>query len=399
MAVLRAIESKLEAIFEGVFGRAFRSNVQPVELARKLVKEMDDHRSVSVSRVYVPNEYSVYLAPERSRPVRGLRAAALRGASGLPGRARAPRALRPADAAAGEARDRRRPRRGRVRDRGAARARARARRPGAPPTQPEGGTMIYRPEPRAPQPQAAEDEPEAPQRARVRSRSGTSGTSFAAHPVVIGRSKDCEIRVSDPNVSRRHAEVRPVGRGFTVVDLDSTNGIEVDGKRVRELELTDGVRFTLGSTEIVFSRERSGAYRASVHARVVASVWSRDNPPCPQDRLPRPPLPLHLADRPLRGPRPAAAAGIDDPLAAAGLRAPRPAVGARARPADRGRERRARGGRRVRDRLDRAHASAGAPTTTSRSTATSTPRAATPASSRAGTASTSRMPAPRTARS
>src|SRR2546421_13026712 len=62
MSVLRAIESKLESLFEGVFGRAFRTNVQPVELARKLVKEMDDHRNVSVSRVYVPNEYTVYLS-------------------------------------------------------------------------------------------------------------------------------------------------------------------------------------------------------------------------------------------------------------------------------------------------------------------------------------------------
>src|SRR5439155_631964 len=64
MSVLRTIESKLESLFEGVFGRAFRTNVQPVELARKLVKEMDDHRSVSVSRVYVPNEYTIYLSPE-----------------------------------------------------------------------------------------------------------------------------------------------------------------------------------------------------------------------------------------------------------------------------------------------------------------------------------------------
>src|SRR5437868_3175763 len=60
--VLRAIEQKIEALFEGVFGRAFRTNVQPVELARKLAKEMDDHRTVSVSRVYVPNEYTVYLS-------------------------------------------------------------------------------------------------------------------------------------------------------------------------------------------------------------------------------------------------------------------------------------------------------------------------------------------------
>src|SRR5579871_5295815 len=63
MSVLRSLESKLESLFEGLFGRAFRANVQPVEIARKLVKEMDDHRSVSVSRVYVPNEYTVYLAP------------------------------------------------------------------------------------------------------------------------------------------------------------------------------------------------------------------------------------------------------------------------------------------------------------------------------------------------
>src|SRR4051812_39860129 len=63
MAVLRNIESKLESLFEGVFGRAFRTNVQPVELARKLIKEMDDHRNVSVSRVYVPNEYTIFLSP------------------------------------------------------------------------------------------------------------------------------------------------------------------------------------------------------------------------------------------------------------------------------------------------------------------------------------------------
>ena len=59
MTVLRAIEQKIEGLFEGVFGRAFRAHVQPVELARKLAKEMDDHRTVSVSRVYVPNEYTV----------------------------------------------------------------------------------------------------------------------------------------------------------------------------------------------------------------------------------------------------------------------------------------------------------------------------------------------------
>ena len=68
-----SIEARIEGLFEGVFGRAFRTHVQPIELARKLVKEMDDHRSVSVSRVYVPNEYTIYLSPAGPQAVRGLR--------------------------------------------------------------------------------------------------------------------------------------------------------------------------------------------------------------------------------------------------------------------------------------------------------------------------------------
>jgi hypothetical protein len=71
--VLRSVERKIEALFEGVFGRAFRTNVQPVELARKLAKEMDDHRTVSVSRVYVPNEYNRLPLAGRPRTVRELR--------------------------------------------------------------------------------------------------------------------------------------------------------------------------------------------------------------------------------------------------------------------------------------------------------------------------------------
>ena len=74
MSVLRSIEQKIEALFEGVFGRAFRTNVQPVELARKLAKEMDDHRIVSVSRVYVPNEYTVYLSPDDREQFEGYEA-------------------------------------------------------------------------------------------------------------------------------------------------------------------------------------------------------------------------------------------------------------------------------------------------------------------------------------
>jgi pSer/pThr/pTyr-binding forkhead associated (FHA) protein len=74
-------------------------------------------------------------------------------------------------------------------------------------------------------------------------------------PVVLGRSKDADVQIVDPNVSRRHAEVRQEGSDYWLVDLDSTNGVEVRGKRVKRLKLEDGTRFTLGSTEIAFSRE------------------------------------------------------------------------------------------------------------------------------------------------
>ena len=64
MSVLRNLEEKLAGLVEGTFGRVFRSQVRPVEIARKLAREMDEHKTVSVSRTYVPNEYAVWLSPE-----------------------------------------------------------------------------------------------------------------------------------------------------------------------------------------------------------------------------------------------------------------------------------------------------------------------------------------------
>jgi pSer/pThr/pTyr-binding forkhead associated (FHA) protein len=73
--------------------------------------------------------------------------------------------------------------------------------------------------------------------------------------VVIGRSKECDVQIPDPNMSRRHAELRQEGATYWIVDLDSTNGIEVNGQRTRRAKLSDGDTVKLGSTEIVFSRE------------------------------------------------------------------------------------------------------------------------------------------------
>src|SRR5436305_3126327 len=63
MSVLKSLETKIAGLVEGTFSRAFRSEVRPVEIARKLAREMEEHKSFSVSRTYVPNEYRVYLSP------------------------------------------------------------------------------------------------------------------------------------------------------------------------------------------------------------------------------------------------------------------------------------------------------------------------------------------------
>src|ERR1700735_3574541 len=64
MNLLKSVETTISSLVEGAFGRIFRSEVRPMELARKLAREMDEHRTDSVSRVYAPNEYAVWLSPE-----------------------------------------------------------------------------------------------------------------------------------------------------------------------------------------------------------------------------------------------------------------------------------------------------------------------------------------------
>jgi pSer/pThr/pTyr-binding forkhead associated (FHA) protein len=70
--------------------------------------------------------------------------------------------------------------------------------------------------------------------------------------VVLGRSRECDIMVNDPNVSRRHAELRSSGGRWSVHDLGSTNGIKVNGRRVDQHELSDGDTITMGVTDLNF---------------------------------------------------------------------------------------------------------------------------------------------------
>jgi len=254
LSVLRAIEQKIEGLVEGVFGRAFKTNVQPVELARKLVKEMDDHSTPSVSRVYVPNEYTIYLsAHDRTQFHAYEDSLKLELQEYLAEHARRegyvmlspPNVLFNTDDDLG------------LGVFGIATRMVQRGRKGTSetpvPKPAAAATMIYRPKGDAP---PAEEGGEAP----VERESVWLNVDGQRYPVdrkvmVLGRSQDCDIQVADPNVSRRHAELRQEETSYWIVDLGSTNGMEVNGRRLRQAKLEAGDRITLGSTDVVFERE------------------------------------------------------------------------------------------------------------------------------------------------
>jgi pSer/pThr/pTyr-binding forkhead associated (FHA) protein len=126
------------------------------------------------------------------------------------------------------------------------------------PTVPEipAATVVYRPaEPLQPEP---EREPEPPLRETVTLTIADRVFPVTSGRVVLGRSRECDIRVADANVSRRHCEIVQDGPTvWSVADLGSTNGTELNGRQVQHAELSDGDRITVGGTDIVFARTLS----------------------------------------------------------------------------------------------------------------------------------------------
>ena len=202
---------------EGTFARIFRSGIRPVELGRRLVREMDDNRSVDVrGRTVVPNQYTVELSEadlERfAEVVDSLR-----------------REL--AEAAREHARD-------------------------------EGYVFMG--------PVSVHLEVNGRQHTgafqitgRMREGSGGVGAGSLVLPtgerlslgeavVTFGRKPESTVQLADPNVSRNHAEIRPHGNGWVLVDLGSTNGTRVNGARIGSHELTEGDEITFGNTLVAF---------------------------------------------------------------------------------------------------------------------------------------------------
>jgi len=272
VGVLRKSESRIQRAFEGLFGRTFKSHVQPVELAQKLVKEMEENKVALLSRTYVPNHFSIYLCPQdrqhfgeyedslveelqthllqHARRQKydlvgppevvlalddalklgffGVRAEPVRPSNvGAPGRVASGRAesgpaVRPASSGAAHA---------------------------SPAAQAPGGSA--RPVGQMTQGISA-DVAAGLRLARRTVHLAFEGVSreYQQSRVVLGRGRDADLQLDDPNVSRMHAVLYWEEDRVYIKDLGSTNGTFVNSRPVTSGPVKDGDVIGVGSLKI-----------------------------------------------------------------------------------------------------------------------------------------------------
>ncbi len=253
MSVLKNLENKIAGLVEGTFSRAFRSEVRPVEIARKLAREMEEHKSFSVSRTYAPNEYRVFLSPRDRERFAGYEAALTAELAGyLLEHARRERlTLLSRPVIEFETDDRL--------GLGEFGIQTRVAQPedepiSAPaPEAQSGRTMVYSTAERVSEP--------LEERGRARAQTPLlliDGKRVVISPAgaTIGRGRASDIVLDDPNVSRQHAEIRPRGGSWVITDLGSTNGSELNGRRLEGSEvLRSGDEIELGASMMTFTLE------------------------------------------------------------------------------------------------------------------------------------------------
>lgn len=257
MGVLQRFERRLGGMVEGAFARAFKSELQPVEVAGAVQREMDERAAiVAQGRTLVPNDFVVEISADDLERLRmyadslsvelGTVAREYANEQGYsfvgPVRVRFEEA---AELSTGLFRIRSGVIRGTTVESGEIR-------------QPAGDPSPAR---------AASASPGRP-RLLVSTRDESEGSGVTAGreqayeltgPVtVLGRGTDCDLRLVDPGVSRHHAEIRFEGEEVVLVDLGSTNGTVVDGQPSRHASLDDGTRIELGRTILVFRRDGVG---------------------------------------------------------------------------------------------------------------------------------------------
>ena len=257
MGVGRSIEQRLEGLVEGFFTKVFRSGLQPVEVGRRILREMAENKTVSVNRIYAPNEFRVEMGPDDHSRFAQMEAGLQREFSELViEQAKEHRwNLMGLPRITFDSVDKM----GKGEFRVEASLSADADVPGA------GVSTRDRDE------KDMSDSRAVPSATADRLGLARAGAELVVYesgkvkdtiaitkePVVIGRLSTNDVVLSDPNVSRRHAELRRDGERWVVVDLGSTNGTVVNGKLAREHALDEGDRLTFGKTELVFKKKGS----------------------------------------------------------------------------------------------------------------------------------------------
>jgi FHA domain-containing protein len=261
LGILKNIEKRMESLVEGVFGRAFRRQIHPVEIAKGLTKQMDEGRMVSISRTYAPNDFTVHLSKEDTEAIQAyqdaLKDELIQYASThaenkdyhlmTPPRIRfeTEESLRfgefgiTAKLTGGEG----------PREKGA-------------PQDTSGQTRIFRTEEAV----GARGQGTSAISAEEAKRHGlarevvelvTKDKNYPLEghgPWTIGRSQENDIVISDPNVSRRHARLSRADNGFVVEDLGSTNGTLLDGAPIDRERIESGDELTFGQSTARFVR-------------------------------------------------------------------------------------------------------------------------------------------------
>lgn len=229
MGIFQRFEKKVEGAVNGVFARAFKGDVQPVEIAARLLRELDSEaKLMSRDKRLVPNEFVVGLSQhdhDKLAPYSKTLSAEL------------------STELKTHARDMGYVFNGPIRihlelDEGLPVGRftvASEAVSGAGGDTPATTTAIN----------------------RAQLVLEVNGMRHPLQPpgLIIGRGSEADLRINDPGISRKHAEIRVSGQGSAIrveiVDLGSTNGIVVDGRRVRQAHLTDGSRIEVGQTRML----------------------------------------------------------------------------------------------------------------------------------------------------
>lgn len=235
MSVLKDFERRLEGAVEGFFARAFRSGLQPVELAKAVQRYAGNYQNVGVDGVFVPNVYRFELNPADHERFREFGESLANELSDVLVRTAAERGWQL---------------------RGPARIEL------AVNDQVPVGTYELRGKVEA---VAGHQERAGAERAG-RPRAGVAGGGRASlelvdqagqqvpigRQAVIGRMPGCDVQLDDPSVSRRHARISEATNGWLIEDLGSTNGIMVNGATVDREYLAGGEDIELGNVRMRF---------------------------------------------------------------------------------------------------------------------------------------------------